>query len=137
MTLHITALYAALLGIWAVALSNYVSINRGRYKILHGDGGNPAMAAIIRRHGNLAEYLPLALILLALAEASGLGATWMHVLGLILVISRLIHPFGISVTNPNHPLRENALVAYGQAIRMAANPQDAAFLDRRRRALLH
>ena len=33
--------------------------------------------------------------------------------------------------------RENALVAYSRAIRMAANPQDAAFLDRRRRALLH
>jgi uncharacterized protein len=105
MTLHITALYAALIGLWAVVLSNYVSINRGKYKILHGDGGNAEMAAIIRRHGNLTEYVPLALILLGLAEVSGLSSTWMHVLGILLVVSRLIHPFGVSVSNPGSPLR--------------------------------
>ena len=105
MTLHITALYAALIGIWAVALSNYVSFNRGKYKALHGDGGNPEMAAIIRRHANLTEYVPLALILMALAEARGLDAVWMHLLGGILIVSRLIHPFGISVANPGSPLR--------------------------------
>jgi uncharacterized protein len=102
---HITALYAALIGLWAVVLSNYVSINRGKYKILHGDGGNPEMAAIIRRHGNLTEYVPLALILLGLAELTGLPPTWMHVLGILLVVSRLVHPFGVSVTNPGSPLR--------------------------------
>lgn len=105
MALHITALYAALLGIWAVVLSNYVSVSRGKYKVLHGDGGNPELAAIIRRHGNLTEYLPLALILLGLAEVSGLPATWMHILGILLLVSRLVHPFGVSVTNPGHPLR--------------------------------
>jgi len=105
MTLQITALYASLIGIWAVVLSNYVSINRGRLGIQHGDGGNPAMAAIIRRHGNLTEYVPLALILLGLAEVRGLGTTWMHVLGILLIVSRLVHPFGISVNNPGHPLR--------------------------------
>lgn len=105
MALPITALYAAMLGLWAVVLSNYVSINRGRYKTLHGDGGNAEMAAIIRRHANLTEYVPLALIVLGLAEASGLPATWMHGLGILLVISRLIHPFGVSVSNPGNPLR--------------------------------
>jgi uncharacterized protein len=102
---HITALYAALIGIWAVVLSNYVSINRGRLKTLHGDGGNPEMAAIIRRHANLTEYVPLALILLGLAETSGLSAWWTHALGGLLVVSRLVHPFGISVSNPGSPLR--------------------------------
>lgn len=102
---HITALYAALIGIWAVVLSNYVSINRGRLKTMHGDGGNPEMAAIIRRHANLTEYVPLALILLGLAETSGMPAWWMHVLGIVLVVSRLVHPFGISVSNPGSPLR--------------------------------
>jgi uncharacterized protein len=105
MTLHITALYAALIGLWAVALSNYVSTYRGKYKILHGDGGNPEMAAIIRRHGNLTEYVPLALILLGLAEANGMPSTWMHVLGVMLVVSRLVHPFGVSVSNPGNRLR--------------------------------
>ena len=105
MALHVTALYAALIGIWAVVLSLYVSLNRGKYKTLHGDGGNPEMAAIIRRHANLTETAPLALILMGLAEVSGLGVTWMHVLGVILIAARLIHPFGISVANPGSPLR--------------------------------
>lgn len=105
MALHVTALYAALIGIWAVALSLYVSLNRGKYKTFHGDGGNPEMAAIIRRHANLTETAPLALILMGLAEVSGLGAAWMHVLGVILIAARLIHPFGISVSNPGSPLR--------------------------------
>lgn len=105
MSFQITALYAALIGLWAVVLSNYVSINRGKYKILHGDGGNAEMAAIIRRHGNLTEYVPLALILLGLAEASGLSSTWMHGLGILLLVCRLVHPFGVSVTNPQSPLR--------------------------------
>ena len=105
MTLQITALYAALIGVWAVVLSNYVSINRGKHKIFHGDGGQPEMAAIIRRHGNLMENVPLALILMGLAEVSGLTAGWMHGLGGVLIVSRLIHPFGISVSNPNSSLR--------------------------------
>jgi uncharacterized protein len=102
---HVTAFYAALTGLWAVVLSNYVSINRGRYSTLHGDGGNPEMAAIIRRHANLTEYVPLALILLGLAETTGLPSGWVHGLGILLVVSRLIHPFGISVNHPGSPLR--------------------------------
>ena len=105
MTLQITALYAALVAVWAVVLSNYVSLNRGKFKTLHGDGGQPEMAAIIRRHANLMENFPLALIVMGLAEVSGLGAGWLHGLGGLLLISRLIHPFGISVSNPGNPLR--------------------------------
>ena len=105
MTLHITALYAALIGVWAVILANYVSINRGKLQVLLGDGGKPEMAAIIRRHANLLENVPLALILMGLAEGSGLSATWMHVLGVVLIISRLVHPFGITTEPKLSPLR--------------------------------
>jgi uncharacterized membrane protein YecN with MAPEG domain len=102
---HITAIYAAVVGLWAVVLSNYVSTMRGKYKILHGDGGNAEMAAVIRRFGNLTEYVPLALILLGMAEASGLPSAWTHGLGILLVVSRLVHPFGVSVAKPANPLR--------------------------------
>lgn len=105
MTLHYTAVVAALLALWAVALSNYVSITRGRLGVQNGDGGNPQMALAIRRHANLTEYLPLSLILLGLAEISGLGATWMMLLGAALVVARLAHPFGLSLTVINSPLR--------------------------------
>ena len=105
MTLQITALYAAVIGVWAVILANYVSINRGKLQVLLGDGGKPELAAIIRRHANLLENVPLALILMGLAEASGLSATWMHILGVVLIISRLVHPFGITTAPKLNPLR--------------------------------
>jgi uncharacterized protein len=105
MTFQITAMYAALIALWAVILSNYVSINRGRLGIQHGDGGNPHMAAIIRRHGNLTENVPLPLLLMLLAEAGGLSAMWLHIIGGILLVSRIIHPFGISVANPGSKIR--------------------------------
>ena len=105
MTLQITALVAALLTLWAVALSNYVSITRGRLGVQNGDGGNPAMALAVRRHANLMENLPLSVVMLGLAEASGLATGWMMVLGTALVLARLIHPFGLSMTVINSPLR--------------------------------
>ncbi len=105
MAFPITALYAAILAIIGVGLSLYVSTNRGRYKVAIGDGGNQQMQLAIRRHANFAESVPLALIVMALAEAGGLSATWMHITGGILLASRLIHPFGLSFTNPTSPPR--------------------------------
>jgi uncharacterized protein len=105
MPLHITALYAALIAIWAVILSNHVSLSRGKFKIPFGDGGNPEMMLIMRRHANLMENAPMALLVMALAEASGLPAMWAHLFGVVLLVARLVHPFGLSISNPTSPLR--------------------------------
>ncbi len=93
MTLQITATYAAILAIYFVILSNIVSIKRGKLKTPVGDGGHLGLSVIIRRHANFAEAVPIALIVMALAEAGGLTAMWMQSLGLLLLAARLIHPF--------------------------------------------
>jgi uncharacterized membrane protein YecN with MAPEG domain len=49
----------------------------------------------MRRHANFTEHVPLALILLALIELNGAGAALMHSLGIVLVASRIVHPFGL------------------------------------------
>lgn len=97
MLLHITSLYAAILALGFMVLSNIVSAQRGKthVSILHGDDMN--LALWMRRHGNLAENLPLALILMAMAEIGGLGATWLHVMGIVLVLARISHAVGLSV----------------------------------------
>ena len=105
MPMHITALYAALIAIWAVILSNHVSLSRGKLKISFGDGGSPKMMLIMRRHANLMENAPLALLVMALAEASGLPVLWAHLLGVVLLVARLVHPFGLTIANPTNPLR--------------------------------
>jgi uncharacterized membrane protein YecN with MAPEG domain len=105
MTLPVTALYAALLTLGVVVLANIISAKRGRagISILHGDDLN--LALWVRRHGNLVENAPLALILMGLAEANGLDALWLHVMGIVLLLARTSHVAGLSVDRPTAPLR--------------------------------
>jgi uncharacterized protein len=105
MTFHITAVYASIVAIAVMVLSNIVSAQRGRagVSILHGD--NIELAVWIRRHGNLVENAPLVLILMLLCEANGLGATWLHAMGIVLIVARAAHVVGLSVDRPASPLR--------------------------------
>ncbi len=105
MTFEITTLYIAVLATYAIALGAVVSIHRAKsgISILHGD--DIALAEKIRRHANFTENVPLALLVMAAAEAMGLGATWLHGAGLLLLAGRLVHPLGIQHDNPKNVLR--------------------------------
>jgi len=105
MTLQITALYGALLGLIMIALSFYVSAMRGKTGISIGDGGDMALQERMRRHGNFTEIVPMAVILMGLAEMQGAGSGWLHCVGLLLVVGRLAHPLGLSATKIMSPLR--------------------------------
>jgi uncharacterized protein len=96
MSLEITAVYAALLGLLFMLLSFRVSKHRLAGHVSLGDGNNPALAQAIRAHGNFAEYVPLALILIGLAEAQGAAGMFLHVLGGGLLAGRLLHAWGMS-----------------------------------------
>ena len=63
------------------------------------------LALRIRRHGNFVESVPLALILMGLAEMRGAPVYLLHGMGVVLVLARLSHAVGLSVANPSHPLR--------------------------------
>ncbi len=105
--LQITALYAGALGILSVALG----INVGRKRlasgvsILHGDDMDLALA--MRKHGNLTEWVPMALILIAVLELNGVGLIALHALGAVLLISRVAHAVG---------LRADTLEGVGRAV---------------------
>ncbi len=105
MTFQITGIYASALGVLAIILSFHVILHRAKSGISFLDGGNPQMAERIRRHGNFMEYVPLALILLAIAEAGGAPKLWLHADGALLLASRLIHPFGIWHNQSKTPAR--------------------------------
>ncbi|MGB8314792.1 MAG: MAPEG family protein [Aestuariivirga sp.] len=105
MTYQITSAYAAILGLVAIFLSFHVIQLRAKSGVSLLDGGNTALKERIRQHGNFTEYVPLALILMGFAEAGGATSTWLHVIGGILVVSRLIHPFGIKHDNASAPAR--------------------------------
>lgn len=96
------ALYAGLHGLLLIALMFSVSMARRRLNIAIGDGGDEVLRRRIRALGNFAEFVPLALLLLALSQHLGLGSLFVHLLGLILLGARLSHAYGIS--QPDEPL---------------------------------
>lgn len=103
--LPVTALYAALLLAVYLTLSALVGRQRGRAEvsILHGDDMDLAVA--IRRHGNFVEYVPFALVLMALIEANGVSALFLHIVGVLLLVCRIAHPFGLQHDKGATPLR--------------------------------
>lgn len=105
MTFQVTALYASIFTILVIALANIVSAKRGKagISILHGDNLN--LALWMRRHGNLVENVPLALLLMALCEMRGLAPLWLNVMGVVLLAARLLHIVGLDPANVRSPLR--------------------------------
>ncbi len=91
MALPVTALYAGLMGLWLLGLSFAVIQRRRRHDVSVGDGGAEPLQLAIRAHGNACEYVPVALILLGLAEGLGAPGWVLHLFGLMLVAGRLIH----------------------------------------------
>jgi uncharacterized protein len=92
----VTPLYAALLALWFVLLSlRVISLRRSARESL-GDGGDAALTRAIRGQANFAEYVPLALLLLAMLELSRFSIYLVHVLGLLLLIARLVHGYAFA-----------------------------------------
>lgn len=95
----IVSLYAALLAILFVGLSIRTIRLRRSLKIAIGDRGSTEMLRAMRVHSNFAEYVPLALLLMALVEVGG-GSPWvLHGLGLLLLTGRASHAYGVSQTS--------------------------------------
>lgn len=91
MPLPITAFYAGLLAVWIVGLALAVGLARTRHSVSVGDGGVPDLLYRIRAHGNAVETVPIALIVMALAEGFGPPAFVIQVMGVALLVGRLVH----------------------------------------------
>jgi uncharacterized membrane protein YecN with MAPEG domain len=73
--------------------------NRNKKKISLGDGGDPQLNAAIRAHGNATEWVPAAMIGLAILALTGVGTLVIHALGASFTFARLYHAFGF-LTGP-------------------------------------
>lgn len=105
MNLAITSIYALPVGIIYLILWMRVSAVRSSAGISFGDQGNITLLQRIRQHGNCAEWSFFVLILMILAEGIGTPATWLHISGVLLVVGRIAHPFGLKTDTAAHPLR--------------------------------
>jgi uncharacterized membrane protein YecN with MAPEG domain len=102
-----TLLYAAILAVFALALSFKAGGMRGKAgaSILYGDPTNMELAEKVRVHQNFLEYVPMILILMGAIELSGGSTTWLHGFGIVLIISRIAHAIGLKHDNMGHPGR--------------------------------
>jgi uncharacterized protein len=54
------------------------------------------LARRARVHGNFAEYVPMGLLLMALAESGGVAKLQIWLAGALLLVGRAIHAYGVS-----------------------------------------
>lgn len=90
MDLHITMLYAGVLGLLLTALSFNIMHHWVRVTA-NGQEGDLAMRRAERGLSHFVEYVPLTLLLMALIELRGAPAGVLHGLGGTLVFARLLH----------------------------------------------
>ena len=100
------ALYAGVLGLLAAALTLNVILNRVRSGVESGDGGVPGLMQALRAHGNFVEQAPIALILLACAEAAGARAVVVNILGIALLIARFASAYALNQSIRQSPIRQ-------------------------------
>lgn len=96
MLLMYTAIYAALLALLLLFLALRVVLLRRKYKVGIGSNQNKELARAIRVHANALEYVPITLLMLAIAEVNGVNNYIVNGAGMTLVLARVLHAYGFS-----------------------------------------
>ncbi|WP_323844624.1 MAPEG family protein [Microbulbifer magnicolonia] len=103
---NVTALYAGLYAILIIVLAFRVVQFRRTEKIGLGSGERRENEVRVRVHANAVENIPIALILMVIAELGGLAALWLYILGGLFLLGRLMHAIGLTVAKGGyHPGR--------------------------------
>ncbi|MCJ8321215.1 MAG: MAPEG family protein [Colwellia sp.] len=98
--LTITPTYIAMLGLIFIPLTARVALYRIKSKISIGIGGDSEMELRMRGQANFIETVPITLFLLISMELLGASDTWLHTLGLTLVLARISHYIGLTKLGP-------------------------------------
>lgn len=92
----ITALYLGLFGFALAFLFLRVVRLRWTQKVSLGDGGNIMLQRAISVHRNFIETVPYIIILMFFVEQAGYPGTVIHVMGAVMIVSRILHFMGIT-----------------------------------------
>jgi len=107
MPLPHTMLYVALLGVLLVVLTYHVLRKRVAITVNPASADSDTVERVSRVHGNFIEYVPIALILLAVLELNRAPVGLVHGLGILLLVSRMLHAWGMT----RHPM-----ISFGRII---------------------
>ena len=95
MLMPVTAVFAAVTAVLLLFLSAQVSRFRLKYRQGLGVNDDREFEVAVRAQGNLVEYAPLGLLLMAIGELNGVHAQWIYWVGMALVGGRILHAFGM------------------------------------------
>lgn len=103
----VTALYGSLNAILNIALAGLVSRARNKHGVSLGEEKKgkreDALSLAIRIHANNAEFVPLAIVVMLLAELCGGSNMILHLAGGALLTFRILHAIGMPRKAPNAP----------------------------------
>ena len=102
---------AALLAFLFIYLSFRVINIRKDRQIAIGSAGIPELERAMRVHANFAEFVPFALLLLALNAWRGLPEWILSIFCAALVLGRFAHAYGVSQVNENFRYRTMGMLA--------------------------
>lgn len=103
---RVTAIVAAICALIFVGMSADTAYQRFHHRVpLQGFGDNKHVNRAARIHGNFAEYVPLAIVLLLVLELGETPRPWLMGLGGTLVVARLLHWFGLKTSSGPTPYR--------------------------------
>ena len=100
MIFPITGVFTGALALLLVVLSINVVRHRARTKISLGAEADQTLNEVARVFGNCAEYVPIGLLVMAMAEANGAAPVLLYTVGGLLVGGRAVHVFGLDAARP-------------------------------------
>jgi uncharacterized protein len=116
MPVQIAAFYVALLILGLIILQIRVILLRRGRRIGIGDGGDHQLAKAIRVHANYAENVPFGLVGLVLMALLGVSTLVIHLIGVLLVVARIAHAYGLSQTSKGSMGRVGGMVGSNIAL---------------------
>ncbi len=91
----VTGLYAGILAFIFIGLVFRIIAQRLKYKA--GDGGVDDIGHALRVHANFVEIIPIILIMMFLMEQDGMPPWFLHIYGIVLIVSRLFYAWNVTM----------------------------------------
>ena len=110
MPLTIVPIFSAFFAVLFVLLSINVIGARRKHKVGLGTGQNTSVERAMRVHANFAEYVPFALLLMALLELNKANSLLLIGLSSVLLVGRLVHAYGVSMENERFAFRVSGMM---------------------------
>ena len=107
--LPVSLTFAAALALFNLWLGYRIVRLRLSGKVLVGTGDNPLLEARMRAHANFVEYSLFVLALVVLLELAGVSPHWLRGIGIVYLLARVAHAFGMDPRSTN-PLRAGGIL---------------------------